>query len=92
MRLSGPGQALAGALLASLASSASAQQLDPRPVLIFEGHVTEEFSGAPIAGAQIDHAFPPSTAVTDSDGWWLGQRRRKLPELLERELQPVAWA
>jgi hypothetical protein len=62
-----PGYALAMALLVSMASPDSAQLSDYRPLLIFEGHVTEEFTGAPIAGAQIDYAFP-ATAVTDSTG------------------------
>ncbi len=55
------------ALLASLASPASAEQSDQRPLVILEGYVTEEFTGAPIAGAQVDYAFPAS-AVTDSTG------------------------
>ena len=62
-------QTLVVVLLAFVASPVHARQSDSRAVVVVEGHVTDEFSGAPISDAQIEHLHMlRSTAVTDSAG------------------------
>jgi hypothetical protein len=87
MKLSCPVHAIAVALLAALAPHASAEQSSQRALLIFEGRVTEEFSGVPIAGAEVDHGFP-ATAVTDSDGRYRIETRYGGPFLTLSAVSP----